>query len=169
MSRFDSDDAVPAGPPPRQQQPTGVQRLVPMTQRQHEGQQMQSQGKKQERTREEQAELEAEAKELNADPGGPLSGNQPQAGNLPGGEARPVWDQYEVNSPSAMQQPQQVGADRQREQAEAQKEQSGAEDDERGFGYGAEDGEEMEEAPDASSQDERGYGDADKARGESEG
>ena len=163
---------VTKGDQMRQQQQQGVQ-----TQSQGSGSQAQSSGspggtQSQPQTEKEQAELEEEARDLNASPRGPLAGNQPQAGNLPGGEARPEYDQYEVNSPSAMQQPQQVGADQQREQAAAQRDQSGAENDERsgsgekGLGYGAEDGEEMADAPDVTK---RGYGDADKARGESEG
>ena len=152
---------VTKGDQMRQQQQQGVQ-----TQSQGSGSQSQSQ------TGKEQAELEDEARDLNASPDGSLAGNQPQAGNTEGGEARPVYDQYEVNAPSAMQQPQQVGADQQREQAAAQKDQSGAENDERsgsgekGLGYGAEDGEEMADAPDVTK---RGYGDADKARGDPSG
>ena len=155
---------VTKGDQMRQQQQQGVQT-------QSQGSQSQPQGA-QSQTEKEQAELENEARDLNASPDGPMAGNQPQAGNTEGGEARPVYDQYEVNSPSAMQQPQQVGADQQREQAAAQKDQSGAENDERsgssekGLGYGAEDGEEMADAPDVTK---RGYGDADKARGESDG
>ena len=148
-----------------------VMKADQMRQQQQQGIQMQSQGS-QSKTGKEQAELEDEARDLNASPDGPLAGNQPQSGNSEGGEARPVWDQYEVNSPSAMQQPQQVGADQQREQAAAQKEQSGAQNDERsgsgekGLGYGAEDGEEMADAPDVTK---RGYGDADKARNDPSG
>ena len=152
-----------------------VMKADQMRQQQQQGIQMQSQGSQsqsQSKTEKEQAELEDEARELNASPEGPLAGNQPQAGNTEGGEARPVYDQYEVNSPSAMQQPQQVGADQQREQAAAQKDQSGAENDERsgsgekGLGYGAEDGEEMADAPDVTK---RGYGNADKARSDPSG
>lgn len=132
-----------------------------MRQVQQQGVQVQSQSgsQSQTQTREEQAELEQEANELNASPEGPLAGNQPQAGNTEGGEARPVWDQYEVNSPSAMQQPQQVGADRQREQARAQREQSGADADQRSVG--GHDAAVPGEGPDA---EERGYGGAGEER-----
>ena len=94
-------------------------------------------------------------------PQGDTGQGQPaaQAGSTNASETAQAGDsQYEVNTPDRM--PHDENQARRRQQAGAQ---SDHEPDRKGFGYGAQDGEEMADAPDAS---ERGYGGASEEREE---
>lgn len=82
--------------------------------------------------------------DMQAEPGGPLAGNQPQAIDNPVGTARPKYDQYELSQPQTMHRQDPEHERKVRQQAEMQ------DDGDRGFGYGADGEEEMAEAPDAS-------------------
>ena len=89
-----------------------------------------------------------DVQETQAQPQGPLAGNQPQAIDNPVGTAEPQYDQYEVNQPQNMHQLSGEEADRVRRQA-AQQENALA-----GFGYGADGEEEMADAPDVSESED---------------
>jgi hypothetical protein len=104
-----------------------------------------------------------DAQDMQAQPGGPLAGNQPQAIDNPTGAATLKHDQYEVNQPQNMHKQGAELESRAREQASQQ------EDHERGFGYGADGDTEMRDAPDVSDDaadpssggpeaEQRGYG-----------
>ncbi len=81
----------------------------------------------------------------------------PQPGSANVSEtAQAGGSQYEVNTPDRM--PHDENQAKRRQQAGAQ---SDHQPDPKGFGYGAQDGEEMADAPDAS---ERGYGGASEER-----
>ena len=86
-----------------------------------------------------------DTQDMQAQPDGPAAGNQPQAIDNPVAAPSLDHDQYEVNQPQNMHQQDPAEERRKREQAE-QQERKGS----NGFGYGAEDGEEMADAPDAS-------------------
>lgn len=88
-------------PPPDQQAPQSVQRGEVTPQLQQEGMQSQSQSQSAP-----QSVSKDDAKESrglnNQNEDGPLAGDQPQGiDNIPG-DARPVYDQYEINSPQNM-------------------------------------------------------------------
>jgi len=78
---------------------------------------------------------------MQANPGGALAGNQPQAIDNQAGSARPQYDQYEVNQPQNMHQSNPAEQDRLRQQAGMQ------DGGDRGFGYGADGETEMKDAP----------------------
>ena len=81
---------------------------------------------------------------MQAEPGGAAAGNQPQAIDNRSGASAPQYDQYEVNQPQNMHQQNPDQEEKVRQQARVQ------DDGDRGFGYGAEGGEEMRDAPDSS-------------------
>jgi hypothetical protein len=95
---------------------------------------------------------------MQGQPGGALSGDQPQAIDAPAGSAQPAYDQYEVNQPQNMHRAGHADERKVREQAAMQGE------DIQGFGYGAEDDAEMADAPDASDHADEQIGGAAKAR-----
>ena len=107
-----------------------------------------------------------DAQEMQAEPDGPLAGNQPQATDNPIGTAEPVYDQYELNHPQNMHR---QAADHQRKA----REQAGLQADAvRGLNDGTgevgdlvEDREkDKEEAQTPPKQQARGYGDREKAQ-----
>ncbi|WP_338241736.1 hypothetical protein [Aurantiacibacter hainanensis] len=91
------------------------------------------------------------------------TGNDRYAGTTPARETQGVQRLYDG---AIMEEPKQTGAQMDdqtpRDEDDRRREQAGAQSD-RGFGYGAEGGEEMADAPDAS---ERGYGGATEKREE---
>lgn len=155
---------TPGEPPrtgPREQQArASAQRGTMMAQDQQQGRQMQAQGAGGAGPSEEQQARSRAAPDgelNNTITTGPLQGDQPQAIDNQPGVPAPEYDQYEVNAPQNMHHDREAEA-KSREQAEAQ---SGEQSAIKGLGYGASDGEEMADAPDAS---ERGYGGAGEER-----
>lgn len=94
------------------------------------------------------------------------TGNDRYAGTTPPRKSQPM---REVDAGETMLEPKQAGAQMEqqsrRADREKRREQAGEQSD-RGLGYGAQDGEEMANAPDVTQGDAatRGYGDAEKAR-----
>ncbi|GGD59923.1 hypothetical protein GRI62_00485 [Erythrobacter arachoides] len=167
MPAFDNDIHRRAVPP-RAQQPGPVlvfgeimqqnQQRGVQTQKQSQGQSDDKSGSESRETNPAQGSEGERARSPSTE--GP-STEGPVADDADAGSARPVYDQYEVNTPQTMQQD---------EAAEAMKrEQAGANDGDprgkpgdnpegkarnadgsQGLGYGAQDGEEMADAPDAT-------------------
>ena len=138
-------------PVPRDQQPDPTVRQGEQVQQpQQKGVQMQSQSQSQSQSgtapKQSASESTGKGDGLNSDiESGPLAGDQPQAIDNPVGDARPNYDQYELNSPETMHQDADEEA-RRRAQAEGQNDSSLA----NGLGYTTSAQQRREE--------ERGYG-----------
>lgn len=145
-----NDRYAGTSPPPRESQPEADVRPGTMTQTQQTGTRMQS-----------QSSGTGSAGKGSSDRGpGETKQSEPKASeqgapmrDAPAKDAPESSDQYELNTPDTM--PHDEDDEVRRKQAGAQSDHSSDDLPRDGFGYGAEDGETMADAPDAS---ERGYG-----------
>ncbi|KLE34136.1 hypothetical protein [Aurantiacibacter luteus] len=161
MSVFDDEFIAARQVPLRDQQPAPLGYVGEvMEQRQQRG--VQTQGQSQDQSSQ---GPEQRGEDLTPGPEPVQAGEGPLADDRDAGSPRPVYDQYEVNTPQTMHQDEATEAMK-REQAGSNDGAAGGDargkpednpdgkarnaDGSQGLGYGAEDGEEMADAPDVT-------------------